>query len=338
MTADISRSPSVSVVIPCYRYGHYLEECVRSVLDQPGVDVRVLVIDDCSPDDTPAVAARLAEDPRVEYRRHEHNQGHIATYNEGLLGWATGDYSVLLSADDLLTEGSLARAVRILEERPSVGMVYGRPLRFTDDEPRPVARTSATGAKVWAGHEWVRIICEGGNNTVTSPEVVVRTSLQQRVGGYDPALPHTGDLEMWLRFAAISDIAFIQGADQAYYRGHGRNMSVARTTAVDLEQRLAAFEAAFARHGHDLPDATALERAARRAIAREALWRVCRAYDRDRLDEVPVDELLAFAGRAYADVRRLPEWWGSRWRSLVGRSTMRAVGPYVPSAAVRRTG
>ena len=52
---------SVSVVIPCYRYGHYLADCVGSALDgQDGVDVRVLIIDDASPDDS-ADAARALE-------------------------------------------------------------------------------------------------------------------------------------------------------------------------------------------------------------------------------------------------------------------------------------
>ncbi|MGO7624616.1 glycosyltransferase family 2 protein, partial [Rhizobium ruizarguesonis] len=51
---------SVDVVIPCYKYAHFLEECVGSVLSQAGVDVRVLILDDCSPDNTPEVGMALA--------------------------------------------------------------------------------------------------------------------------------------------------------------------------------------------------------------------------------------------------------------------------------------
>src|SRR5262245_2149715 len=107
---------TVDVVIPCYNYGHFLPQCVDSVLSQPGVDVRVLVIDDKSTDDSAEVARRLAdEDERIEVRVHETNQRHIATYNEGLLGWAAADYTVLLSADDLLVPGSLGRAARVMD-------------------------------------------------------------------------------------------------------------------------------------------------------------------------------------------------------------------------------
>src|SRR3954451_5500613 len=103
---------SVSVVIPCYRYGHFLEEAVSSVLDdQPGVDVRVLIIDDASPDDSAETAMKIAaREPRVEVIVHGTNKGNIATYNEGLLEWAEGDYSLLMSADDRLTPGALQRA------------------------------------------------------------------------------------------------------------------------------------------------------------------------------------------------------------------------------------
>lgn len=62
---------SVDVVVPCYRYGHFLRQCVESVLSQASVDVRVLIIDDASPDNTAEVASALASmDPRVYFVRH----------------------------------------------------------------------------------------------------------------------------------------------------------------------------------------------------------------------------------------------------------------------------
>ena len=96
----------VDVVVPCYNYARYLDWCVGTLLSQADVDVRVLIIDDASEDDTPSVGERLASaDPRVEFRRHEKNAGHIATFNEGLLGWASAPYSLLISADDGLAPG-----------------------------------------------------------------------------------------------------------------------------------------------------------------------------------------------------------------------------------------
>src|ERR1035437_10076075 len=77
---------SVSVVIPCYNYGHFLLDAVNSALDQADVDVRVLIIDDASPDGSAQVARQIAgSDPRVEVVVHQVNRGNLATYNEGLL-------------------------------------------------------------------------------------------------------------------------------------------------------------------------------------------------------------------------------------------------------------
>jgi cellulose synthase/poly-beta-1,6-N-acetylglucosamine synthase-like glycosyltransferase len=104
--SEESEMSAVDLVVPCYNYARFLSRCISSILSQADVDVRVLIIDDTSSDDTPEVGLRLAAmDSRVKFRRHEQNRGHIATYNEGLLEWATAKYSMLISADDLLAPG-----------------------------------------------------------------------------------------------------------------------------------------------------------------------------------------------------------------------------------------
>src|SRR5215471_5984026 len=144
---------SVSVVIPCYKYGHFLEDAVSSALDdQEGVDVRVLIIDDASPDDSAEVAAKIAaRDPRVDVIVHEANKGNIATFNEGLLEWADGDYCMLLSADDRVTPGALRRARDLLDAHPSVGFVHGRSLWVVDGAPLPAASIRVRGWSVLSG-------------------------------------------------------------------------------------------------------------------------------------------------------------------------------------------
>ena len=217
---------SVSVVIPCYNYGHLLDDAITSVLDdQEGVDVRVLIIDDASSDDSAEVAGKIAaRDSRVEVAVHATNRGHIATYNEGLLEWADGDYCVLMSADDRLTPGALQRAIDFLDAHPSVGFVYGNVLWFADGAPLPMARTRVRGWSLWSGQLWLERRFRQAQTGISSPEVVVRTSLQKRVGGYDVRLPHLGDTEMWMRLAANADVGYLRGVDQAYYRRHEQNM------------------------------------------------------------------------------------------------------------------
>jgi glycosyltransferase involved in cell wall biosynthesis len=310
---------------------------VRSILDQDGVDVQVLVIDDASTDGSAHVALRLAtEDERVTVRVHEVNRGHIATYNEGLLEWADGDYSVLISADDLLTPGSLARATRIMEASPKVGFVYGHAAWWQDDQPRPAQRLRPNGVTVWRGLDWLRIMCRLGHNVISSPEVVVRTSIQQEIGGYLPSLPHTADAEMWMRFAVHADVAYVKGVDQAFYRIHPTQMTNDRVPYLDLVQRQAAYDALFEMYRDRIPHADRLRREAGRRMAKEALWRACRAYERRRMKTTPIAELVAFASAAHPQIERLPEYWGLRWRERVGPQICPYLQPLMVSAVHRR--
>ena len=107
---------------------------------------------------------------------------------------------------------------------------------------------------VWPGLEWLGIMCRLGHNVISSPEVVVRTSVQQAIGGYLPELPHTGDAEMWMRFAVHSDVAYVKGVDQAYYRIHAGQMTNDRVTYVDLVQRKAAYDMLFDDYGDRIPE------------------------------------------------------------------------------------
>jgi glycosyltransferase involved in cell wall biosynthesis len=327
---------SVSVVIPCYKYGHFLEDAVASVLDdQQGVDVRVLIIDDASPDDSAEVARRIAaRDPRVEVIVHAANKGNIATFNEGLLVWAEGDYCGLLSADDRLAPGALRRARDLLDAHPNVGFVYGYARYVMDGAPLPTARTRVRGWSVWPGQWWLERRFRQAENPITSPEIIVRTSLQKRVGALDPQLPKAADMEMFMRLAANADVGYIRGVDQAFYRVHGQNMSKAVSALMDLRQRRLVFEVVLDRYGDRLSDTKRLSGIVHRQLGQEALWAAGRVYDRGRIrqteiarrflgtavneEERDIDELVAFASDCWPEVSRLPLYRTLESRKRIG--------------------
>jgi glycosyltransferase involved in cell wall biosynthesis len=329
---------SVSVVIPCYKYGHFLEEAATSVLeDQEGVEVRVLIIDDASPDDSAEVARKIAaRDPRVEVIVHAANKGNIATYNEGLLDWADGDYCLILSADDRLTPGALRRARDLLDAHPEVGFVYGLARWFWQDQPPPTARTRLRGWSVWPGPWWAERRFRQAQNNLTTPEVVVRTSLQKQVGGYDPRLPHAGDLELWLRLAANADVGFLRGVDQAFYRVHGQNMRNSFIGLADLRQQRLAWEVALDRCGDRLPGADRLSAIVHRKLGRAGLWAAARAYDEGRTEQTSVDELEAFALDCWPNVNRLPLYHTLQLRRRIGPRVMPQLEPFMVSAFAQR--
>jgi glycosyltransferase involved in cell wall biosynthesis len=329
---------SVSVVIPCYNYGHLLAEAVTSVLDdQAGVGVRVLIIDDASTDDSAEVAREIAaSDRRVAVVVHATNSGHIATYNEGLLEWADGDYCVLMSADDRLTPGALQRATEFLDAHPSVGFVYGNVLWFRDGAPLPAARTRGRGCSVWPGRSWIERRFRQAQTGIASPEVVVRTSLQRRVGGYDARLPHLGDTEMWIRLAANADVGFLRGVDQAYYRRHAHNMSTAYDPLMNLRQYRLVYESALDRCREQLPDAANLSDVAYRKLAWEALVAAARAYDRGCTQQTPIGELVEFAFECWPEAGSLPIYRALQVRQRIGPRVMPYLQPLVLPAAARR--
>ena len=336
-----TRAARVSVVVPSHNYGRFLRAAVTSVLDQHGVDVDVLIIDDASTDETPNVAAELAEaDPRVTFVRHETNAGHIATFNEGLAA-AGGEYVVKLDADDLLTPGALERAAALLDACPSVGFAYGHPIHFTGEGAPPAQYRQAPSAwEIWSGPSWVAERCRRGVNCVSNPEVVVRRSLLDDVGLLDARLPHTFDLEMWLRLASVADVGWIAGADQAFYRIHGASFqrTIHAGILTDLRGRRDAFAAFFEGLGGNLPAAVELDAAARRSMAADALDRVCRAYDRGRTAEVPVDDLVAFALQVWPEAADLPGWRALSRRRRIGPRLSAVAPPFVGRAVLRRVG
>jgi hypothetical protein len=141
---------------------------------------------------------------------------------------------------------------------------------------------------------------------------------------------------MWMRFAVHADVAYLKGVDQAFYRIHGSQMTNDRVPYVDLVQRKAAYDALFAAHGDRIPNAERLRQSAGRTMAKEALWRACRAYERRRMDVTPINELVRFAATAYSRPARLPEYWGLRWREKVGPQVCPYLQPFILSPIHRR--
>ncbi len=317
--------PRVSVVVPCFDYERYLRAAVASVLDQPGVEVDVIIVDDRSRDGSLALARRLAAaDPRVAVVAHRTNRGPVDTFNDGLER-AQGRYLVRLDADDLLARGALARAVALLEAEPSVGLAYGRPVHFTGDRVPASPRTKVTGWTIWPGATWLERRCRAGWNCITAPEVVMRRSVVEVVGGQRPELAFAHDMEMWLRMAAVADVGHLEGPDQAYHRDHEASMTSTSTKLMDLQDRRLVFETLFDGHDLAIADGDRLQHLARRALAAEALDEACRSLDRTSVHE-PIEPYVTFAREVCPDATSLRQWHALQARRRVGPG----LAPYVP--------
>lgn len=318
----------VCVIVPSYNYAKYLRVCINSVLRQEGVDVRVLVVDNKSTDSSVAIARAMAGlDARVEVREHAKNVGLISSLNEGLR-WSIdrdSDLTLTLSADDVLAPGALARAAEAFNAHPEVGLVYGRTSMLRGDADPPSPRTTAKGLAIYEGVGWIARVCRLGRNPLFDPEVVMRTNVYAEIGCYNAVLPHTSDMEMWLRSAARTDVGKIHGAVQAFYRVHDKQLSRSAWSdrIGDLEARRLAFDEFFRQDGDLLPDGNDLARLARRALSRDALRLGSQAYSRGETGRVDVDDLVAFAQRLDATSLSSPSAAGLRVRRRLGPTASR---------------
>lgn len=332
-------TPTVSIVIPCYNYARFVGAAIDSALSQIGVAVEVLVVDDASSDDSAGVVSKIARrDPRVRLISNETNQGAVATFNNGL-AMATGEFLIRLDADDLLTPGSAARAAALFEQFPRVGLVYGHPLHF-ESAAIPPHRDIATTWDIREGRSWLELRCNRGVNCITSPEVMMRKSVVDRVGGQQ-RLTHTHDMEMWMRIALESDVGWIGGADQAWHREHPASMSATEVSVmVDLDQRKAAFETLFTGRFGEPTENARMWGIARSALAEEALARACAAYGKGRGGSAETDELIAFARSLNVDLDALPHSRAFRATQSAGPRRSRFSPTVLASAAayvVKRT-
>lgn len=125
--------PSVAIVIPVYNKSELTSDCLEALLPTigPGIDVEIIVVDDASSDDTPAVLATWADrDARIRSVRNPKNSGFIDTCNRGAAE-AKSDVILFLNNDTLPQPGWLEPVLRLFRDDPSVGIV-GSKLLFAD--------------------------------------------------------------------------------------------------------------------------------------------------------------------------------------------------------------
>ena len=117
--------PLVSVIIPCYNGGKYIEAAVTSILEQSYHHLEVIVINDGSTDNSVDILLRLAqEDLRVRYIENEQNLGLIATLNKAI-HLAQGEYIARMDADDIALPDRISKQVEFLQQHPQVAVLGG---------------------------------------------------------------------------------------------------------------------------------------------------------------------------------------------------------------------
>ena len=217
-------TPKVSFVVPCYNLAHLLRECLESILTQTYSDLEVLVLDDCSPDDTAEVVSSLP-DPRIKYVRNEPNLGHLRNYNKGI-ALARGDFIWLISPDDYLRKPyALERYVNVMEQNPHLGYVLCPAIKVENGSETELVSWSTHGTtdQILSGHEFLEKLLIG--NCVVAPTGMVRRECYDKVTTFPLNMPNSGDWYLWCAFALDYDVGYM-AEPMVCYRIHTANMSV----------------------------------------------------------------------------------------------------------------
>lgn len=211
----MSDTPLVSIVIPCYNHGAYLEEALRSV-GTPRARTEIVVVDDGSRDSTPDVIATF-EGPNPFRSVRQPNAGLAAARNRGLRE-SHGEYVIFLDADDRLAPGAVDIGVAQLDQHPEAAFVFGRCLMM---DRQGTLLDTPVQPRIVRDHyrELLR-----RNYIWMTGTVMFRRDALKRVGGFNLAVNASADYDMYLHVARHYPV-YDHGQVVAYYRKHDGNMS-----------------------------------------------------------------------------------------------------------------
>ena len=229
-------APLVSVVIPSYNYGRYIQAAVDSVLTQDYPNLEVVVSDNASKDDTLQVLVAYAGDPRVRVHVNPRNIGLTPNINNGIT-LARGEFVTMLSADDFLLPGHTTRLVELAQAHPHAALVYGNAY-FAEETGVPHSLRNVYG-QVAAGYAggrnefaWLFMTCY-----MCLPTILFRKAVLERYGLFDATLDIASDWEICMRLAHGGEQFAYTPVPVAAVRQHAAQRSAAAYTHSGDELR-----------------------------------------------------------------------------------------------------
>ncbi|MBI3899629.1 MAG: glycosyltransferase family 2 protein [Gammaproteobacteria bacterium] len=225
--ADSTELPLVSVVIPTRNRSALLQRAINSVLQQTYSNLEILVVDDASTDDTPAMVQSF-NDARIRYLRHEKNKGGSATRNTGIRA-AAGKHIAFLDDDDEWEPTKAAEQAQALVQYDAVLCKYRMNVGISRESEQ---------------HDWKPVVDVdelkqgflrgGGTSALMVRAEVVKQTL------FDETLPRCQDWDLCIRIAQKYTIGYLQKPLVRFNNGDHERISnkIGRLTAEQLEQEL----------------------------------------------------------------------------------------------------
>jgi glycosyltransferase involved in cell wall biosynthesis len=216
--------PAVSIVLPTYNGSRYLAEAVRSCLDQTFADFELIIVDDCSTDQSPQIIAEFAAgDPRIRTVRHQQNRRLPGAINTGM-SLSRGQYLTWTSDDNLYRPNAIAEMVAALEQDPGLGMVYSIMTIIGPD-----GRALRPGS--------IGPVDSLANVNVVGACFLYRREVYEAIGDYDAEMCLVEDWDYWIRVAEKFRLQPLY-RDLYLYRHHEGSLTQQREAAIRRSERL----------------------------------------------------------------------------------------------------
>lgn len=206
----------VSIVTPSYNQARFLEETMRSVLEQDYPHIEYIVVDGGSTDGSREIIEKYAN--RLAWWVSEKDRGQTDAINKGFAR-ARGEVLAWLNSDDTYQPGAIREAVEFLRANPQVGLVYGD-ANYIDEHGRVIGRFPA------AQTDYRRL--RQGYVHIPQQSAFFRGDLWRKVGPLDDSFYFAMDYDLWVRLAHEAPIVYLPRV-WANFRLH----SDAKTIAAD---------------------------------------------------------------------------------------------------------
>ncbi|MDB9916159.1 glycosyltransferase [Pseudomonadales bacterium] len=234
----------VSVVVASYNHERYLEKRMDSLCAQTYGNMEIIVIDDCSPDNSRDVLGRYKSDPRVTLVNREVNGGWIEVSNQGL-SLAKGEFVMFANCDDYCDDAMISELVSALRNNSSVGVAFCRSL-LVDEEGCVLGddfeirneefRSNCSVDASLSGRQMQKFLLK----SCVIPNLsaaLIRRECFNLVGGFSNSYVVCSDWDLFLRIAADFDFYYFKNAHNRF-RQHESTVRNTHKGKVTLDEYL----------------------------------------------------------------------------------------------------
>ena len=230
----ISQNPLISVIIPCYKHEKFVERCLNSVAAQTYDNIEVIIVDDCSPDNSVKKIEQVINskswiakfDNRTKFYPFNQNQGAHNAINHGIKQ-STGELIAILNSDDLYHQDRLSRIVEVMQNQ-NHQFVFSR-VQYIDDNDTIITDSHDMAQSYFRAQKNIKLkqfpslgfACLSFSISISTGNFVFSKALYNALGAFKD-YRYCHDWDFLLRALVHTEPFFLE-EDLYYYRFHGKN-------------------------------------------------------------------------------------------------------------------